>query len=185
MRTIRLLIAGALVAAPALGLAGVATAGGDGGDRSQLVRMQDDCDPTTFNQAVEPGTCVGDGDTTFEEFIEELVEEGEAHKWRNKPVENHIELGERIHLVNQGGEFHTFTKVRSFRGGCVPELNQILGLKGRSPAFCIAAFSDRNTALPPDAESTIRTGRLRTGHEYKFQCMVHPWMQTTVEVRAD
>ena len=32
---------------------------------SLAVRMKDKCDPTTFNAAAGPGTCVGDGNITF------------------------------------------------------------------------------------------------------------------------
>jgi hypothetical protein len=38
------------------------------------VKFRDDCDPTTFNQAIGPGTCVGNGDTAFQEFSERTRE---------------------------------------------------------------------------------------------------------------
>src|SRR5260370_2201686 len=34
-----------------------------------VVRMEDQCNPATFNAAVGPGTCVGDGTVTFDHFI--------------------------------------------------------------------------------------------------------------------
>ena len=33
------------------------------------VRIQDQCDPASFNLAVGPGTCTGSGQTTFDHFI--------------------------------------------------------------------------------------------------------------------
>jgi hypothetical protein len=35
-------------------------------------RLLDDCEPTTFNAVLGDGACVGNGHTTFAEFIEEL-----------------------------------------------------------------------------------------------------------------
>jgi hypothetical protein len=50
-------------------------------------RVRDDCDPASFNAAIGAGTCVTnfDGDTTFEEFIEELSEDREVGAWRFNP----------------------------------------------------------------------------------------------------
>ena len=52
------------------------------GPRVRTVTMRDDCDPATFNAAVGPGTCVGDGDTTFAEFLDEVFSEESADKWK-------------------------------------------------------------------------------------------------------
>ena len=49
------------------------------------IRMYDDCEPTTFNAVLGDGACIGNGHTTFAEFIEELAETQDAHKWRNQP----------------------------------------------------------------------------------------------------
>ena len=48
------------------------------------IRLLDDCEPTTFNAVLGDGACIGNGHTTFEEFIAELEETQDAHKWRNQ-----------------------------------------------------------------------------------------------------
>lgn len=181
---------GALALAGALGTSAAAQAGsgsgggghGDHGD-NERIRVQDDCDQATFDAAIGAGTCVGDGDTTFDEFIAELIERGEAGKWRFNPEDTHIDDDEGLKVVNEGGEFHTFTEVEAFGPGCVPELNAILGL-GAPPAVCLSP------ALPPGAlfaggdPLTLAASTLAPG-THLFQCLIHPWMQTTLEVRHD
>lgn len=177
MRSTRLTAAGAITAAVVLGLAGTATAHG-GDDDAETIRIQDDCDPETFAQV--PGGCVGDGDTTFDELIEELLEDGEHGKWRFHPDETHIEHGEALRAHNEGGEFHTFTMVEEFGGpGCVQPINDLLGL-GTAPATCDADIAA--SAVP--AGVTIDVGELAPG-VYRFMCLIHPWMETTVEVEHD
>jgi hypothetical protein len=172
----------ALVAA--VGTTGAAQAdrgsGSRGGGGSETIEIEDDCDPETFNVAVAPGTCVGDGDTEFEEFIDELLEEGEAGKWRNHPDDTHVDEGERVKLKNVGGEAHTFTRVDAFGGGCVPELNDVLGLAPAPDAVCGAAFAG---ILLPGQSATVPATDLHEGHNL-FQCMIHPWMHAEIEVRG-
>jgi hypothetical protein len=180
MKVLRALVVAGLATGTALLPLGGAVA--NRGNDAETIRLLDDCDPASFNAALGPGACVGDGDVTFARFLDKLADGGHNH-WSNNPEETHVEAGEGLRLVNRGGEFHTFTKVRSFaRGGCVPELNEPLGLETRSAAFCAAAFSDRVTTLLPGAESNVPARRLTHRHNH-FQCMIHPWMTTTVDVR--
>jgi hypothetical protein len=81
--------------------------------------MQDDCGPTTFNLAVPatPPTCVGNGGTTFGDFIGQLVDHGFAGAWRFSPGHVKIDAGSSLQIVNRGGETHTFTQVTQFGGG--------------------------------------------------------------------
>lgn len=178
MRSFRLPVAAALAAATFIALAGMSPAGASGDD-SELIRVQDDCDPQTFNAVLGQGACVGDGDTTFAEFIEEMEDEQEAGKWRTNPRKTHIKHGESLHVVNQGGEPHTFTHVARFGPGCVPELNELSGLDGPPVANCGLAFT--RTFLPADGGSFDVHGLKRGKH--RFECMIHPWMHTTVQVR--
>lgn len=172
------MLVGLAASAALLGVSGPAVA--NRGNDAETVRMLDDCDPVTFNAVLGAGACVGDGDTTFSEAFEALADGGDEH-WRNNPDETHVEAGEGLHVVNRGGEFHTFTRVRSFAGGgCVPEINAALGVPTRSEAFCVKAFG---AVMPAGAESDVPATRLRHGHNH-FQCMIHPWMTTTVEVRS-
>jgi hypothetical protein len=74
---------------------------------------------------------------------------------------------------NRGGEVHTFTEVVNFGGGIVDELN---------------------AALPPDTPPAVPIGSLRfipagaqselpvlAAGTHLFECLIHPWMRTTVE----
>jgi hypothetical protein len=177
MRGTTAALAATLAATVVVGFTGTASAN-RGNDAETVL---DDCDPETFNAAIGPGTCVGDGDTTFEEFINELATGGDGH-WKNNPRQTDVSLGEGLHLVNRGGEAHTFTKVADFAdGGCVPEINALLGVPSRDPGFCFAAFSDPVLVVGAGAESAVPASLLEVGHNH-FQCMIHPWMQTTVHV---
>ena len=176
---------GAVALVAASGTTGAAQAdkgsGSGGGGSDRTIRIEDDCDPATFNAAVGPDTCVGDGDTEFEELIDELIDEGDAGKWRNHPDDTHVDEGERVKLKNVGGEAHTFTRVDAFGGGCVPELNAVLGLAPASDEACGAAFA---AVLLPGQSTTLPAADLHQGHNL-FQCMIHPWMRAEIEVRGN
>src|SRR6187402_30913 len=100
-------------------------AGAVQGDKK--IRLLDDCEPISFNAVLGDGACIGNGHTTFEEFIAELEATQDAHKWRNQPSEMHLNVGRPTLIENDGGEVHTFTPVAAFGGGFVNELNGISG----------------------------------------------------------
>ena len=179
-----LAVVAAVTLVAALGTTGAAQAdrgsGSSGGGADRTIQIEDDCDPATFNAAVGPDTCVGDGDTEFEELIDELLEEGEAGAWRNHPDDTHVDKGERVKVKNVGGEAHTFTRVDAFGGGCVPELNALLGLAPASNELCGAAFAG---ILLPGQSAMLPAAELHEGHNL-FQCMIHPWMHAEIEVRG-
>ncbi len=154
----------------------------DSDSRDRQIEMQDDCHPASFNRALGTGACVGDGDTTFRELFQSLEERDPDGHWRNHPEETHVRKGGHLVISNTGGEFHTFTEVDRFGAGCVPEINDLLGLVGPPAADCEAAFSDRETALPPGATGTVATHDM-SARTHRFMCMVHPWMHTKVDVR--
>ena len=134
-----LLLGTAVLAAPSAG----AREDGD----SQRVRLIDDCDPATFNAAIGPGTCVKQGDTTFTDFLAQLGKNGNianeaADDWEFKPGDFHVDAGATINAVNVGGEFHTFTRVANFGGGCVPVLNRHSRAHPRSGVRCARARHD-------------------------------------------
>lgn len=183
-------VGAALMGATAMALGTVlvtaptATAGG--GD-TQRVRMDDDCEPTSFNAAIGPGTCVGDGDTTFDDFLAQLAENGmEANKsaddWRFQPERFHIDVGDRLKVVNVGGEFHTFTKVKRFGGGCIDELNAVLRVDDVVKECLKFPGIAEATGVP--AGGTRYVHGLKAG-THRFECLIHPWMQSVVTVRAD
>jgi len=146
-----------------------------GGSTTQEVRLEDDCDPATFPAEAQ---CTGDGDTTFDELVAELLEDGEHGKWRNDPEEVTVRQGDTLTARNIGGEPHSFTEVQAFGGGCVPALNELLGLASVPECGNPAAFP--GTMVPPGG--TLTTGHLHQG-THTFQCLIHPWMRTTVTVR--
>ena len=110
---------------------------GGRGSADTDVTMVDRCDPATFNAAVRPGTCVyGPGSNqrgtiTFPEFAASLnpTDFGDDH-WTFNPSDRNADVGRglRFAVHNEGGEFHTFTRVANFGGGCVPEVSGPLGL---------------------------------------------------------
>ena len=147
------------------------------------IRLLDDCEPTTFNAVLGDGACIGNGHTTFAEFIEELEETQDAHKWRNQPSSMHLNVGRPTLIENRGGEVHTFTPVAAFGGGFVPELNGISGnpvpvpecLDFGSMVFIPAGGVEQG---PTAGSSDLPVGVSR------FQCCIHPWMRTVIEVAA-
>ena len=158
--------------------AGVGAVQGD-----KKVRLLDDCEPTTFNAVLGDGACVGNGHTTFAEFIEELEETQDAHKWRNQPSQMHLNVGRSTLIENVGGETHTFTPVAAFGGGFVAELNGISGNPVPAPEclnFGAISFIPAGGVEegPTAGSSTMPVGISR------FQCCIHPWMRTVVEVAA-
>lgn len=89
------------------------------------VQVLDECDPATFDAALgNPNACVKGGGTTFDEFIGQLIAMGRAPAWRFAPTQLDLAAGGSIDAYNRGGEFHTFTEVAAFGGGCIPILNQ-------------------------------------------------------------
>jgi hypothetical protein len=156
-------------------------AGAFQGDKK--IRMYDDCDPTTFNAVLGDGACVGNGHTTFDEFIQELAETQDAHAWRNQPSAMLLNVGRPTLIENRGGEVHTFTPVAEFGGGFVNELNGISGNPVPAPE-CLNFGSI--VFIPPggvEEGPTAGSSELSVG-THKFQCCIHPWMRTVVEVHA-
>src|SRR5712692_6329300 len=79
-----------------------------------VIRVQGPCDPATFNAAIGPGTCVGDGTITFDHFIKELTNSQKAGSWHFDPSAGTLDTGTVLSLESRSGETHTFTKVKEF-----------------------------------------------------------------------
>ena len=155
-------------------------AGAVQGDKK--VRLLDDCDPVTFNQVLGDGACVGNGHTTFDQFIAELLATQDAHKWRNQPSQMLLNVGRPLLIENVGGEDHTFTEVAEFGGGFVDQLNGISGNPIPAPEclnFADIVIIEQGQSLNGP---TAGTSDLPVG-SHKFQCCIHPWMRTVVEVQ--
>jgi len=160
-----------------------ATAGSNHGNR---VDMKDDCDAATFNAAIGAGTCVGNGRTTFANFIAQLQANGvqpnrSAKGWAFKPGRLEIDQGQSFAVRNLGGETHSFTEVAQFGGGCVPAVNGALGGLTPVPECTTGAFPA--TRVPAGGSLTV--SNLAPGVVHHFQCLIHPWMQTDVVVEQD
>ncbi len=147
------------------------------------IRLLDDCEPTSFNAVLGDGACVGDGHTTFDEFIEELAETQDAHKWRNQPSQMHLNVGRPTLIENVGGEVHTFTPVAAFGGGFVNELNGISGNPVPAPECLNLGSIVFIPAGGVEEGPTAGSSDLPVG-THKFQCCIHPWMRTVIEVAA-
>ena len=165
-------VAAAVVSVVAL----VATAVAWAGPGSRQVQILDSCDGPSFNAAIGPGTCNRNGGLSFEHFLAALTRGG-APSWRFSPGQLKVDAGGTLTANNRGGEFHTFTPVAAFGGGCVAELNGPLGLSPVPECGIPGIFG--TTGAGPGA--SVTTGSLAAGTQ-RFMCLIHPWMRTTVSV---
>jgi hypothetical protein len=174
----------------AFALVGVATIAAYAGPNVRTIQMRDDCDPASFNAAIGPGTCVGGGGTTFDEFLDALADGGDHHwKFNN----DRTEADRAVNAQNRGGETHSFTEVNHFGGGFVALLNM-----GLEPVNECAARDGNGNLIPDGAGNFVpaaaaiatlvpaggRTGNVALSRgTHRFQCCIHPWMVSTVTVR--
>ena len=167
------------------------------------ILMRDACDPTTFNAALGPNTCVGDPvtppihpTTPFNLFIAELQTDRIAGAWRFNPlldastgtfklVTLNLNAGQRTVIRNLGGEIHTCTRVQEFGGGQVPPLNGLSGNPIMVPECALAVpESDTNVIVEAGASQAGPTAGTSALPEEvtKWQCCIHPWMRMLVTV---
>jgi plastocyanin len=151
------------------------------------VALVDNCDPTTFNAAIGPGTCAATPhkhDTTFAEFIGLLFSPLAANvighpAWNFAPGYISIRAGHTVRVTNAGGEGHTFTEVAAFGGGFFPPLNGVGGPVGTVPLAAAGACLTSPVVVAPG--NTVQINGLSPG-VHKFQCCIHPWMRAVVDV---
>ena len=116
-------------------------------------------------------------------FIQELTLNGFAGAWHFSPNHVNVNPGSTLGVGNRGGEFHTFSEVQHFGGGCVAILDLILGLQPVPECANFPAGPLINP-LPAgiDAEdNAIPQNQLAPG-VHLFQCLIHPWMRVVVDV---
>jgi plastocyanin len=148
----------------------------------QIVAL-DECDPKTFNDALGADFCKN---VTLGKFtvLNDLFSKAQAGTpdtgWDFEPDTLRIKKGTPIIVVDQGGEPHTFTEVRSFGGGFIPQLNA----PGEETVHeCEDGFANlavaRTRILQGSQQQITGLGK----GEHLFQCCIHPWMRVKVEVK--
>lgn len=142
-----------------------------------VVAMRDECDPATFNAALGPGTCTRQGGVTYTQFSDELATTRRVASWYFDPTALTVRLGQNISAVNTGGEAHTFTHVEVYGGGIFPELNIASGNPIAAPE-CLR-LSPIGYVAPG---TTFTTSETTTVGMTRYQCCIHPWMRTAVNV---
>src|SRR5262245_16072411 len=138
----------------------VVAAGAPAAPSSAKYNLLDACDGPSFDAALQDeNACARPSGVTFDTFIGQLLKHGTAPAWRFAgPVT--VAVGGTITATNKGGEFHTFTEVENFGGGCVQELNDLLGLTP-VPECAQAPGIFGTTGAAPGGSTT--TGALAAG----------------------
>jgi plastocyanin len=174
------LLAGGLMFAGGLMLAG-GTHEEDPPSLAQVVAL-DECDPATFNAAIGPDFCKNvalGAATTFSDLFKKAAAGKPDPNWDFEPDTVNMKKGTILDVVDQGGEPHTFTEVSKFGGGFIGPLN---GGEDVVPE-CAGGFSNVAVARTRILQgSTSQINGLSKG-EHLFQCCIHPWMRTKVEVK--
>jgi len=171
----------ALAITAGLALATVAAAAGPAqasGPKNHEFELRDECEATTFNAQFGPGFCTRTGSgVTFQEFSDELSDGGSGAwwiRWRDRT----IDAGDTVSAKNVGGIFHTFTEVQQYGKGCIPDFNAAV-----TETVDNCDFSKFATTAAPQGAS-VAPQKLSVG-VHKFQCLIHPWMRSTITVEAD
>jgi plastocyanin len=163
------------VAALSLLAVAVITPGTANAGAVRNVQILDRCDPASFNAMFGDGICtLRNSGVPVEQFLRRVNPRDGGHSaWRFSPGQVRVKSGQTLRLNNRGGETHTFTEVVEFGGGFIPELNAVFppGTPLAEPIgdlrFIGAGEQLDMSALPAGT--------------HRFECLIHPWMQTTVE----
>ena len=144
--------------------------------QARVLELRDACDKASWDVEF-PGLCTKNaGSVSLPEFRAELADGGSGAWWIHQRHLS-IDAGDTIAATDVGGIVHTFTEVDQFGKGCVPEWNQAV-----SETVDNCNFSTFLATLVP-AGTTSKSQTPSVG-VHKFQCLVHPWMRTTVTVKA-
>jgi plastocyanin len=163
------------VVALSLAAIGIVVPGSAVAGAARNVQIMDRCDPASFNAMFGDGVCtLRNSGVSVEQFLARVNPRDGGHSaWRFSPGQISVKPGQTLQLNNRGGETHTFTEVVSFGGGIIPPLNGALppGTPLAQPIgdlrFIAAGEQIDMTALPAGS--------------HLFECLIHPWMRTTVE----
>ena len=173
----------ALLAYAGSGLS-LSSAAADGGGGTVDVRIRDNCEPSSFNAALNRIACVGDGNITFPQFVAALAGGGH-HDWRFQPNSTDVKPGTTLRIENRGGETHSFTEVKNF--GAIdlgdPDVSALLNSSlppGTPLAVPVDGPGVGATFVPSGQSLTVAGLALGT---HRFQCFIHPWMRSTITVK--
>jgi len=147
----------------------------------QIVAL-DECDPATFNAALGADFCKNvtlGAFTVLNDLFAKAAAGTPDPNWDFEPDELRVRKGTPIVVVDQGGEPHTFTEVKHFGGGFIPELNS-----GEATVpECKDGFKNLAVARTRILQgSQLQVPSLAKGDHY-FQCCIHPWMRVKVDVQ--
>jgi plastocyanin len=161
----------------------IAQGNGNSPGIAQVVAL-DECDPTTFDEALGADFCKNIT-LGFSTTLGNLLAGAEAGMpdpgWDFEPDTLTIKQGTVVSAVNQGGEPHTFTEVKAFGNGFIPPLNP--GSATSAIPECAGGFSKvavAKTRILQGSHLDI-TGLSKGKH--LFQCCIHPWMRMEVDVK--
>jgi hypothetical protein len=168
-------------------LALAATAGASQGE-GVVIQSRDACDPASF----PPGFCVrtdnSGGVVTIDELLSSLQKKGSHSAWRFTSDKLTVKRGTPVVAeFGRGGEVHSFTDVTAtgFGPGCIDVINAAefgdpatAPMCGPDPIAGLGAILGAS-GLFPGQPRTIDTSTRGTR---LFQCMLHPWMRTTLTV---
>lgn len=148
----------------------------------QIVAL-DECDPATFNAALGPDFCRNialGASTKLADLFAKAAGGTPDPNWDFEPDAAKVKQGTSVSVVNQGGEPHTFTEVAKFGGGFIPALNA----PGEDEVpECSGGFANLAVAKTRLLQgSELKLANLSKG-KHRFQCCIHPWMRTEVEVK--
>jgi plastocyanin len=160
-------------------------------DGGQSVRLRDECDPATFNAGARP-LCnpALSGDVTLQQLTaflsqqpQDILRKRDALGWKFNPDDTEVRVGTTLQISNIGGETHTFTDVSAsgFTGGCIAGLNAPFGL-APNPLCANFAQVQATSGVPSGGSLSVRLTRVGT---VLFECLIHPWMRTSVRVRSN
>jgi hypothetical protein len=190
-----------VLAVSAASLALVATAGAKGGGEGVVIQSRDACDPATFPVPCNRTDNSG-GVVAFDDLLATVAAEHSHPAW--KFTKDHLTVKRGTPVVaefGRGGEVHTFTDVTATGPGgpgCVAVLNNLIFGSPDLAPMCGALdpatgagvnlgkiiFGSPEDNIPasgllPGQPLTIDTSTPGTRF---FQCMIHPWMRTTLTV---
>lgn len=182
---LRAVFSGLAAAAVSLALAGTAAASSDG---SVVIQSRDACDPATF----PPGLCVrtdnSGGFVTIGQLLDTVRAKGSHPAWRFTKDKVTVKRGTSVVAeFGRGGEVHSFTDVTDtgFGPGCIDVVNlaefgdpATAPMCGDNPLAGLGAILGAS-GLFPGQPRMIDTS---TSGTRLFQCMLHPWMRTTITV---